>query len=106
MLTKKQISLIKRKISEDDDRVPIILGILGDLNRYRIFKILRNYRKICVTDIASILGITVSATSQQLRVLERIGLVRKKRVGQMICYETQSNDPLTKYLSKLIGRID
>jgi len=103
MLTKEQINSIKKAISEDDDRMPVILGVLGDPGRYRIFKILMDHHEICVTDIASIIGITVSAASQQLRVLERIGLVRKERMGQMICYEVRDDDPLVKSLCKLFS---
>lgn len=103
MLTKKQIDSIKKTVFKNDERMPIILGSLGDPNRYKIFKILRNYSGICVTDIASILEITISATSQQLRVLELIGLVKKERIGQMICYEVSDNDPIVKRLNKLFS---
>lgn len=103
MLTKEQINSIKKAVSDDDDRMPVILGALGDPGRYRIFKILMDHHDICVTEISTILGITVSAASQQLRVLERIGLIRKERMGQMICYEIRDDDPLVKRLSKLIS---
>lgn len=103
MLTKDQINTIKKQVSEDDERMPIILGALGDPGRFRIFKILMEHHDICVTDVASILDITVSAASQQLRVLERIGLVRKERMGQMICYEIKSDDPVVKSLCKLFS---
>lgn len=103
MLTKEQINSIKKAVSEGDDRMPIILGALGDAGRYRIFKILMNHHEICVTEIAAILGVTVSAASQQLRVLERIGLIRKERMGQMICYEIRDDDPVVKSLRKLFS---
>jgi 5-enolpyruvylshikimate-3-phosphate synthase len=40
-----------------------------------------------VTDVANIFDVTISAASQQLRVLEMLGPVRKTRTGQMVCYE-------------------
>lgn len=103
MLTKDRIKAIKRDISPENDRMPLILKTLGDPGRFRIVKILMEYHDICVTDIASILGITVSAASQQLRVLERVGLVRKERMGQMICYEIRDDDPIVKSLCKLFS---
>lgn len=103
MLTKEQINSIKRTVSEEDDRIPVILGALGDPGRYRIFKILMNHHDICVTEIAAILGTTVSAASQQLRILERIGVIRKERMGQMICYKIKDDDPLVKSLCKLFS---
>lgn len=103
MLTKDQINTIKKEVSEENDRMPVVLGVLGDPGRFRIFKILMEHHDICVTDVASILEITVSAASQQLRVLERIGLVRKERMGQMICYEVRDDDPIVKSLCKLFS---
>lgn len=103
MLTKDQINTIKKQVQEENERMPIILGALGDPGRFRIFKILMEHRDICVTDVASILEITVSAASQQLRVLERIGLVRKERMGQMICYGVRDDDPFVKSLCKLFS---
>lgn len=103
MLTKRQIKAIKMGISGEDDRMPVILSTLGDPGRFRIFKILMEHHDICVTDVASILGVTVSAASQQLRVLERVGLVRKDRMGQMICYEVRDDDPMVKSLCKLFS---
>lgn len=105
MLNKKQINSIKKAIKSKDERMPIILGVLGDQGRFYIFKILMEYKDICVTDIAAILGITLSAASQQLRVLERIGLVRKERMGKMICYEVRDDDPIVKSLRKLFYKI-
>ena len=103
MLTKEQIKAIKKGISGEDERMPVILGALSDPGRFRIFKILMEYHDICVTDVASILGVTVSAASQQLRVLERVGLVRRDRMGQMICYEVRDDDPMVKSLCKLFS---
>lgn len=101
MLTKKQIADIKIKLLENDNRVPLAFEALGDPNRFRIFTILMRYRDICVTDIAKIFGITVSAASQQLRVLERLSLVLKIRMGQMVCYEINKENLIAQKLFKL-----
>ncbi len=101
MLTKKQINSIKKFILKEDDQIPIIFKALGETVRCRIFKILMKHGEICVSDIAKILGITVSAASQQLRILERVGLVRKERMGQMICYQIRSDEPRVKRFYKL-----
>lgn len=102
VLTKEQIKSIKISTGQND-RLPVIFGVLGDLGRFRIFKILIEHREICVTDVAAILDITVSAASQQLRVLERVGLVRKERMRQMVCYEVRDDDPFVKLLLKILS---
>lgn len=101
MLTKKQINKIRGKTVGENDRLPIALAALGDPGRFRIFKLLLGHRDICVTDVAAILGLTMSAASQQLRVLERTGLVRKERMGQMICYKIRNDDSMVKSIIKL-----
>lgn len=102
MLTKEQVNKIKKEVSNEKNRMPIILSALGDPGRFRIFKLLMEYHDICVTDVANILDITVSAASQQLRVLEMLELVDKMRMGQMVCYELNKNNPLIKQLIQLI----
>lgn len=101
MLKKKQIANIKAELSSEEAAFPLAFQALGDPCRFKIFKVLMQYHDICVTDIANIFGITLSATSQQLRVLERLGLVQKMRMGQMVCYEINVGNPIAKQLFKL-----
>lgn len=102
MLTKERVNKIKKGMTKEKDRMPIIFGALGDLSRFRIFKLLMEHHDICVTDVANIFGITVSAASQQLRVLEMLELVEKIRMGQMVCYELKRDNPTVKQLIKFI----
>lgn len=102
MLTKDQINKIKKNMSHDIDRLPVILSALGDPGRFRIFKLLMEHHDICVTDVANIFDITVSAASQQLRVLEMLELVEKMRMGQMVCYELKKESPVIKQLIQLL----
>lgn len=103
MLTKTKIKEIQRTITEEHGRLPMVFGALGDPGRFRIFHLLTKQKDICVTDVASIFGISVPAASQQLRVLEMCGLVRKERMGQMICYEIRRDDALVKSLMKFFS---
>lgn len=102
MLNKKQIADIKSMLDEDGQGFPLAFQALGDPGKFKIFKVLMNYHEICVTDIANIFGITVSAASQQLRVLERLGLVVRVRMGQMVCYEINKENQTANQLAKLL----
>lgn len=104
MLNKKQILDIKKSISGNslEERFPLVFNALSDRGRFRIFRLLLDHCGVCVTDIAKILGVSVPAASQQLRVLEITGLVRKERRGQTIRYEIKSEDPLIKKIIKII----
>jgi DNA-binding transcriptional ArsR family regulator len=101
MLTKEDISGIKKSIAKEDERTPVILGALADRSRFRIFKLLMRYQDLCVTDIAGILEVSVPAASQQLRILEMAGLVKKHRRGQMICYEVKKDNSLLKFIVRI-----
>lgn len=102
MLTKKQIADIKSDFRATAMSFPLVFQALGDPGRFNIFRLLMDYHDICVTDVANIFDITVSAASQQLRVLERLGLAVKIRMGQMVCYEINQKNPIARQLVKLL----
>jgi ArsR family transcriptional regulator len=102
MLTKKQITDIKSDFEAAATSFPLVFQALGDSGRFNIFRLLIDHHDVCVTDVANVFDITVSAASQQLRVLERLGLVVKMRMGQMVCYEINQENPIAKQLVKLL----
>lgn len=102
MLTKKQIAGIKSEMGSVTTALPLVFRALGDSGRLNIFRLLMDHHDICVTDIANMFNITVSAASQQLRVLERLGLVVKMRMGQMVCYEINRENPIAERLMLLL----
>lgn len=107
MLNKKQIAGIKNGLDSDGGSFPLVFQALGDPGRFNIFRMLMDHYDICVTDVANVFGITVSAASQQLRVLDRLGLVLKTRMGQMVCYKINGKNSIAKQLIKLFkGRIN
>ncbi|MBI2631268.1 winged helix-turn-helix transcriptional regulator [Candidatus Nomurabacteria bacterium] len=103
MLTKKQTAEIKSSLGTEPTGFPLVFQALGDSGRFNIFRLLMEHHDICVTDVANVFNITVSAASQQLRVLERLGLVIKMRMGQMVCYEINQDNPIAKQLIKLLS---
>ena len=58
---------------------------LADPTRVKIISALSR-RELCVHDLASILGLTGSAVSHQLRLLRGQRLVRYRKVGKMAYY--------------------
>ncbi|MBI2459743.1 MAG: winged helix-turn-helix transcriptional regulator [Parcubacteria group bacterium] len=102
MLTKQQITKIKSELNGDTAGFTLVFKALGDISRFNVFKLLMKHHDICVTDVANVFDITVSAASQQLRVLERLGLILKIRMGQMVCYEINLGNLAVKQLVKLI----
>jgi DNA-binding transcriptional ArsR family regulator len=59
--------------------------VLGDPTRVRILDALSG-GELCVCDIASLVGISESAASHQLRLLRGMRLVRHRRDGRQVFY--------------------
>ncbi|MDP2696079.1 MAG: metalloregulator ArsR/SmtB family transcription factor [bacterium] len=103
MLTKQKLNSIKLSLS-DDDRLHLIFQALGDPGRFKIFKLLMVNNDLCVSEMAKVFSITASAASQQLRILERLNLIRKLRDGQKVCYEINKKNNLIKGLNKILNK--
>jgi ArsR family transcriptional regulator len=59
--------------------------VLGDPTRVRLLDALGT-AELCVCDLATLLGLSESAVSHQLRVLRDMRLVRARRDGKMVYY--------------------
>jgi DNA-binding transcriptional ArsR family regulator len=59
--------------------------VLGDPTRVRILDALAG-GELCVCDIASLINISESAVSHQLRLLRGMRLVRPRRAGRLVYY--------------------
>jgi ArsR family transcriptional regulator, lead/cadmium/zinc/bismuth-responsive transcriptional repressor len=79
----------KRKSALMDSRTVEALAdtfrVLGDPTRVRILDALSS-GELCVCDIASLVGISESAVSHQLRLLRGMRLVRPRRAGRLVYY--------------------
>lgn len=62
-----------------------IFRALGDPTRLRLLSAL-GAGELCVCDLASLAGISESATSHQLRLLRALRLVRARRDGRLVFY--------------------
>ena len=60
---------------------------------------------MCVYDISTILGMSQSAISHQLRVLKQMDLVKNRREGKTIFYSL-ADDHITTILSQGLDHIE
>lgn len=105
MLTEKQIQTVQKRVLPAQDEVALCdaFRVLGDWNRYRMMKTLLDAKELCVSDLSKIVGISMSATSQHLRILEMSGLVESERMGQTICYKPLLESEKVRSLITLIS---
>jgi ArsR family transcriptional regulator, lead/cadmium/zinc/bismuth-responsive transcriptional repressor len=82
------VSVVRRELMSVDvaERIASIFKILGDPGRCRLVAALIVAGELCVCDLATSVGMTVSNASHHLRVLRSHGLVRARRAGKMVYY--------------------
>lgn len=101
VLTPEEIKEVQEVLSRDE-RLPALFNALSDPTRFRMLKLLLEYRNLCVTDMARVLEISVPAASQQLKILEWSGVIVPERQGQRMCYHVRRQDPDVKALVRLM----
>lgn len=77
-----------RKAIHDSDTLQglgEIFKVLGDVTRLKICLALSR-RELCVSDIATLVGLTESAMSHQLRLMKTLRLVKYRKEGKMTYY--------------------
>ena len=81
------VSEIKNNQPDDDILYSLadLYKIFGDSTRIKILYVLFD-NELCVNDIASLLNMTASAISHQLRVLKQSHLVSFRRQGKTLFY--------------------
>jgi len=105
MLTESEAEKLRNELDSGDSAMATVFNALGDRSRFRIFKLLMEHQDLCVTDIATVLNITVPAASQQLKLLEGSGLIEPERDGQMICYRICATDPVVKTVMRTVAHL-
>lgn len=78
---------VLRKMPEEEILFDLaeFFKVFGDSTRIRILYALRE-TELCVCDIASLLGLTQTAVSHQLRVLKAAKMVKARRNGKTVFY--------------------
>lgn len=79
------------EISNEISQASQIMNLAGNDTRLKILYLVMAEDKICVCDLSDILGISISAISQQLRKLKESNLLRSEKIGQTIYYHINSD---------------
>jgi len=101
MLNKAEVAKVKERV-RGLSRFIFALRALADKNRLSLFLALHDAGELCVTEAARALEVSVPAASQQLRILELAGLVKRERRGQTMCYAVENRDSLVRGIMKLL----
>ncbi len=77
------------------------LKTLGEGPRLSIFCYLLSNKKVCVSEVAAGVSMSVATTSHHLKKLEEIGIVSAQKTGKEVCYIIEKK-PLVADIKKLI----
>lgn len=87
-----RIEEIKGKMPKTDDIYDLaeLFKVFGDSTRAGILSALE-ISDLCVSELAELLGLTISAVSHQLRVLRTAKLVKATKSGKDVIYSLDDN---------------
>ena len=84
---KSKVEAVKAKLIGDDDVFDLaeLFKVFGDSTRTKILSCLE-ISELCVCDISSLLNMTKSAVSHQLKNLREMNLIKSRKVGKEVWY--------------------
>lgn len=91
-----KVRAIRANLAKEEKRLPELADfykLLGNATRLKILLALAA-GELCVCDIAHVLGLSIAATSHQLKLLTNQGWLRKRDDGKMVYYRLHSADLL------------
>ena len=89
----KTLEEILKKIPKEELLYELaeLFKIFGDSSRIRILSLLQKER-LCVSEISTLLNLSQSAISHQLRILRQARLARYKNIGKAVFYELDDDN--------------
>jgi len=91
-----KVSAIQNTLAKEEARIPELAEfykLLGNATRLKILLALAE-NELCVCDIAHVLGLSMAATSHQLKLLRDKGWLKMRNDGKMVYYRLHSEDLL------------
>ena len=104
MLAATAVKTYQKKLAELDEPIREknkFFSIGADPTRLKILLLLKSNKELCVSDLANILSVSVSAISHQMSYLEQCGMLRRTKTGQTVCYELAPGQHVRQLLAQL-----
>lgn len=97
-----QLKALRGRLVGQDDAGALAetFRTLGDPTRVRMLDAL-SLSELCVCDLATLIGLSESAVSHQLRLLRNLRLVKARRDGRMVFYSLDDRHIITLFRQAL-----
>lgn len=89
---RRKVAAIRANLAREEARLPALADfykLLGNTTRLKILFALAA-GELCVCDVAHVLGLSIAATSHQLKLLRNQGWLRKREDRKMVYYRVHS----------------
>lgn len=104
MLSDREVRKHRKLLHESDRELAATFKVLGDIHRFRIFRILAEEPPISVSSVAKILDISPPLTSQHIKTLVSAQLVTKTRAGKIVRLQLNAKNPAVAELIRSVRR--
>ena len=102
MLSALEKQRLKHYAATDSQRLTEIFDALSDNNRCQLFRIFTRQTDLNVGEIAQLMDMSLPLVSQHLKILERSGLLVRKKTGREVFYRVNEADGHVQALVKAI----
>jgi len=88
----EKVARIKAELAKEEHLLPQLAELyklLGNVTRLKILLALA-HGELCVCDVSHVLGLTIAATSHQLKLLRSQGWLTMRNDGKMVYYRVHS----------------
>ncbi len=92
----EKVARIKAELAKEEQLLPQLAELyklLGNVTRLKILLALA-HGELCVCDVSHVLGLTIAATSHQLKLLRSQGWLTMRNDGKMVYYRVHSESLL------------
>lgn len=80
-----------------------VCKVLGDGNRFQLFRYLTTYTELCGNEAAALLAISTAATCQHFKRMEDAGVVIRRRSGRRVCYRLNTRSAHVRLMRRAIA---
>lgn len=87
----EKVEAVKEELAASDTfSISQLFKVLADERRFKILYALTKQERLCVCDVALIIGATVATTSHHLRTLSKQSILTHEKIGKMVYYQLRN----------------
>ena len=93
----EKVKAVKAELAAADIfTISQLFKVVADEHRFKILYALTKQERLCVCDVARIIGATVATNSHHLRTLSKQSILTHEKIGKMVYY--QLSNPMIQQL--------